>query len=59
VESRLLFHNSGKPRSTGNRKPFIRVLTETFASMQEALKREKQIMSWKGGAAFKKLIEGT
>jgi len=56
VEQRLLFHNSGKQRSTKNRLPFELVLVEQFENRIEALKREKQIKSWKGGNAFKKLI---
>ena len=57
-EARLEFHNSGKQRSTKNRIPFILILTEEYSDRAEALKREKQIKSWKGGQAFKKLIGG-
>ena len=58
VEQRLLFHNNGFQRSTKNRRPFKLVLFEEFQNRIEALKREKQIKSWKGGNAFKLLIEG-
>jgi putative endonuclease len=58
VEARLRFHNAGSQRSTRDRIPFRLVLYETFATKEEALKREKQIKSWKGGAAFKQLIAG-
>ena len=58
VDARLLFHNSGKQRSTKSRIPFKIILIEEFENRQEALKREKQIKSWKGGNTFKKLIEG-
>ena len=58
VDRRLIFHNSGRQRSTRHRIPFKLVLTETFETRKEALKREKQIKSWKGGEALKKLIEG-
>ncbi len=58
VEARLLFHNSGRQRSTKNRIPFIMILTEQFETRTAALRREKQIKSWKGAAAFKKLISG-
>jgi len=57
VEDRLLFHNSGKQRSTRNRIPFQLILIEQYASREQALRREKQIKSWKGGLAFKKLIQ--
>ena len=56
VAARVLFHNSGKQRSTQQRIPFILILVEEYTSRQEALEREKQIKSWKGGTAFKKLI---
>ena len=58
VEARLIFHNSGKQRSTRNRIPFRLVLVEEYPDRETALKREKQIKSWKGGDAFKKLISG-
>ncbi len=58
VEARLLFHNSGKQRSTRNRTPFRLVLVEEYPDRETALKREKQIKSWKGGEAFKRLIKG-
>ena len=58
VEARLLYHNTGLQRSTKNRIPFRIVLIEPFENKQVALIREKQIKSWKGGEAFKKLING-
>ena len=58
VEARLNFHNSGRQRSTKNRIPFEQVKVETYEDRSEGLKRERQIKSWKGGAAFKKLING-
>jgi putative endonuclease len=56
VESRLKFHNSGRQRSTKHRIPFILVHSETFLNRMEAEKREKQIKSYKGGEAFRKLL---
>ena len=58
VAARLLFHNAGKQRSTSSRIPFVIVITEQFATRQEALHREKQIKGWKGGNAFRKLLSG-
>ncbi|NCT76722.1 MAG: GIY-YIG nuclease family protein [Chitinophagaceae bacterium] len=58
VEARLRFHNAGLQRSTRDRIPFRLALFESFATKEEALKREKQIKSWKGGAAFKQLLAG-
>jgi putative endonuclease len=58
VAARLIFHNSGKQRSTKHRIPFKLILVEEYESREYALKREKQIKSYKGGAAFTKLIDG-
>jgi len=58
VAARLIFHNNGNQRSTKSRIPFRLVLTEKYSTREQALKREKQIKSWKGGLAFKKLIGG-
>ena len=58
VKARLQFHNSGLQRSTRHRIPFRLVHYEEYFSKSEALAREKQIKSWKGGKAFKELIAG-
>ena len=58
LEKRLKFHNQGMQRSTRYRIPFIMIYSEVFDTKDEALKREKQIKSYKGGDAFKKLISG-
>jgi putative endonuclease len=57
VEARLQFHNAGLQRSTRNRRPFVIVLVETHPDRLVALKREKEIKSWKGGIKFKQLLE--
>ena len=59
VEKRLLFHNNGFQRSTNHRTPFILVYTEELTSKIEALRREKQIKSYKGGMAFIRLLGET
>ena len=58
VDARLRFHNAGLQRSTKYRIPFKLIYSELLPNKAEALKREKQIKSWKGGKAFHKLIEG-
>jgi putative endonuclease len=59
IDNRLKFHNKGLQRSTKNRAPFRLVLFEEFESRNDALRREKEIKSWKGGNKFKQLIEGS
>jgi putative endonuclease len=58
VDARLTFHNAGFQRSTKNRTPFELKYTETYSNRSEAEKREKQIKSYKGGEAFKRLVAG-
>jgi putative endonuclease len=58
VKKRLDFHNSKLQRSTRSRVPFILIYQEEFPDKILALKREKQIKAYKGGEAFKKMIEG-
>jgi putative endonuclease len=58
VQSRLNFDNAGLQRSTKSRIPFKLILVEIYNLKEDALKREKQIKSWKGGEAFQKLIAG-
>ena len=58
VAARVKFHNSGLQRSTRNRIPFRLVLFEEHETKTDALKRERQIKSWKGGEAFRMLING-
>ena len=58
VQARLAYHNSGRQRSTKNRVPFELVYSESLDNKQDALKREKQIKNFKGGEAFRRLING-
>jgi len=53
---RIQHHNSGANRSTRAKGPWIVVHKETFNDKQAAWKRERQIKSYKGGEAFKKII---
>ena len=57
IDARVRFHNAGLQRSTKSRIPFMLVYSEVCSSKSEALKREKQIKSYKGGEAFKKLFD--
>ncbi len=56
VAKRLTMHNKGRNTSTKYRKPFELIHKETYTSRTEAYFREKEIKSYKGGEAFKKLI---
>jgi putative endonuclease len=56
LDSRILRHNKGYVKSTRLYKPWQIIYTEDYKNKQEAYKRELQIKSYKGGEAFKKLI---
>ncbi len=55
---RLKRHNAGEVRSTKSGRPWEMIHTETFASRSEAVRREREIKSYKGGNKFKMLIGG-
>lgn len=56
LNKRLYKHNTGGSKWTRKRGPWKIIYSEELLSKQEALIREKQIKSYKGGEAFKKLI---
>jgi putative endonuclease len=55
-QRRLEEHNSGQNLSTTKGSPWKIVRLEPFENSQAAFLREKQIKSYKGGNAFKKLL---
>ena len=57
LETRLDYHNSGANRSTRPGRPWRLVHAESFQTKREAWLRERQIKSYKGGEAFKKLVD--
>ena len=59
IEERLARHNNNKGRYTRNKGPFELIYKESFDSKTDALKREKQVKSYKGGRAFKKLVSAS
>ncbi len=56
LEERLKKHNCNGVKSTKFRGPWRLVYKEFFKTRIEATKREKEMKSYKGGNAFKKLI---
>lgn len=55
-DRRLLEHNKGYNVSTAKYLPWQAVHLEKFDNQQKAYNREKEIKSYKGGNAFKKLL---
>ena len=56
-EERTSEHNQAKSRWTRYKGPWRLVYSEAFETKQEAFLRERQIKSFKGGKAFKALIQ--
>ena len=56
LEDRLKRHNSGDVISTRTHRPWKITYFEEHESYESARKREKQIKSWHGGNALKKLV---
>jgi putative endonuclease len=56
LEGRIERHNSGYEVSTKSGVPWLLVHSEGFLTRAEAMRREKEIKSYKGGKAFKRLI---
>ncbi len=59
LDRRLQEHNRGKSESVKHRGPFILVHCEKYLTKIEAVRREKQIKSYKGGEAFRRLFNNT
>ncbi len=57
ISRRLKDHNRGKNRSVRGRGPFNVVLVEPYDSRSAALARERQLKRYKGGEAFRRLLD--
>lgn len=57
VASRLKKHNNGEVRSTGHRRPFKVIYTQSYSSRSEAREREKFLKSYKGAGEKLAIIE--
>ena len=56
MNDRLHHHNSGANKSTRHQTPWTVIYQEQYETKKEAWLRERQIKSYKGGSAFKKLV---
>jgi putative endonuclease len=57
LEKRLDEHNSGKCKSTKNRRPLRLIYKEEFDNLQEARTREKYLKSRKGRSELKYIFK--
>ena len=56
LDNRIEEHNRGKSKSVRGKGPFVLIYKEPYQLRCDAVKRERQIKSYKGGEAFKKLL---
>ena len=57
LEKRLDSHNRGSVKSTRHRRPLKLLYFEEFENRTSAVRREREIKSYKGGQAFKELLK--
>ncbi len=57
IGKRLKEHNLGLVRSTKYYCPWELFVLEEYETVEQARKRENQIKSYKGGEAFKRLVQ--
>lgn len=58
LDERMCRHNEGREKSTKLGIPWVLVYREEFATRAEAMQREKQLKSYKGGLGLKKVLSG-
>ena len=59
VNERLAYHNSNYSKSLKNRGPWKMIYTEQFATRSEAVRRERQIKSWKDRRMIERLLSAS
>jgi putative endonuclease len=57
LERRLFYHNSGYSKSTKSGIPWELVYKEEYQSRAEAMKREKQLKSYKNKSYIENIIQ--
>ena len=57
IEQRLARHNRAAVRATKYGVPWKLIYVEEYDTRQQAYRREREIKSYKGGEAFKKLLK--
>ena len=59
VQKRLAYHNGNYSKALKNRGPWRLVYSEGYATRAEAMRRERQIKSWKDRAMIEKLLSAS
>src|SRR5712691_2910799 len=59
VEERLAYHNANYSKSLRNRGPWRLVHEEEYKTRAQAMRRERQIKSWKDRAMIERLVSAS
>jgi putative endonuclease len=59
LEERVSYHNANYSKSLRNRGPWLLVYKEEYPTRVEALRRERQIKSWKDRAMIERLVSAS
>jgi putative endonuclease len=59
LEARIAYHNANYSKSLKNRGPWKIVHSEAYGTRSEAVRRERQIKSWKDRALIEQLIRAS
>jgi putative endonuclease len=59
LEARIAYHNANYTKSLKNRGPWRLVYSERFETRGEAMRRERQIKSWKDRRLIEQLISAS
>ena len=59
VEERLAYHNTNYSKSLRNRGPWRLVYEEEYKTRAQAMRRERQIKSWKDRAMIERLVSAS
>ena len=59
VPERVAYRNAGYSKSLKNRGPWKLVYTEEYATRAEAMRRERQVKSWKDRTMIERLVSAS
>jgi putative endonuclease len=59
LDARLAYHNGNYSKSLKNRGPWKLVYSETYRTRSEAVRRERQIKSWKDREMVERLVSAS
>jgi putative endonuclease len=59
VDERVAYHNANYSKSLKNRGPWQLVYRENYATRAEAVRRERQIKSWKDRKMIQQLVSAS